>query len=111
MTPEEAVRAIRGIRGVDLSTSPGGYQQAVRRIVEACSATVQANETRRCAAIFKRYVQARGDAWGLGASNPPKASDYLNEITGGLKVEETDGILKEWQLALIGDDGLVGPSF
>lgn len=58
----------------------------------AAQVLVQADRE-RCAAIFKRYIQACSDAWGPGASNPPKASDYLDEILATpATTEEHDGV-------------------
>lgn len=37
-------------------------------------------ESKRCAAILDRFAQAHADAWGPGASNPPKTSHYRDEI-------------------------------
>ena len=37
-------------------------------------------ESERNVVIFKRYLQASRDAWGPGASNPPKPSVYIDDI-------------------------------
>ena len=46
---------------------------------EAVAEAVKA-ERERNAVVFTRYVAACNDAWGPGASNPPRSSEYLAEI-------------------------------
>ena len=45
----------------------------------AAEVLIQADRE-RCVVIFRRYLQADSAAWGPGASNPPKSSEYIDEM-------------------------------
>jgi hypothetical protein len=85
MTLEECANKVIDacFRNVKGESADGQATSAAKAVLAALQALVH-TETERNAAIFRRYVQAKRDAWGPGASNPPKTSDYLDEILGTL---------------------------
>ena len=82
MTVEECIdKVIAACASVMILPSPNPREvNTSRDDIRVALHALILTESKRAAAIFKRYLQASRDAWGPGASNPLKASDYINEI-------------------------------